>query len=67
MARIDTAIAACETVEAAGLAGKYSTWADFAQARDAAESEYRAAMAEMSIRCTVAHLQAQRLGAEAAA
>lgn len=61
MARIDTAIAACEKIEADGLAGKFLNWAAFAEARDAAEKEYRAAMSEMSIRLTVAHLREQRL------
>lgn len=60
MARIDDAIKACEKFEDAATVAQYPTWTAFAAARETAEKEYRAAMSEMSIRCTRAHLAAQR-------
>lgn len=60
MTRIDYAIAACEKIEADGLNGKYPTWAAYAEARDAAEAEYKAAMSELRIRKTLEHLAQQR-------
>lgn len=50
MGRIDDAIAACDQVQRDGLNGKFASWADFANARDAAEREYRSALGELSIR-----------------
>lgn len=50
--RIDRAIAGCEQIETDGLNGKFKNWAAFKEARDAAEREYRAALAEWTIRST---------------